>query len=327
MARLRSWWKRPWLRRSRSKKTEPIDLAPSDAAWAYHDLGHRLLDAVESLCEYPDRREGALVLLRETVLLGLAARVVRVDPAALPWVEQATEAMLWTRFTETQAGRELLERFGTTEASVAREAVVDGRGHQLVRVASSRRDWRVRVLRRLAHQLLHGLERERYGMAWAHTRRRLRIAALVLILIGPLAVVWLMTAAPVPTKNLAAGKPVTPSSQYKLDYYPPEKLVDGDRDEIGFHTDLEDNPKVTIDLLRPETVSRMVVVNRQDMLQERAVPLIIETSEDGTTYRPFARRDEEFMVWEAKGQPVRARYVRLWVPKRIEFHLNEVEIY
>jgi hypothetical protein len=211
---------------------------------------------------------------------------------------------------------------------LARDALVNARLADLARLGQKDQLRRKRALGRLVVDLVQGLEREATAVAWVRTVRRLRVAALglVLVALGLGAAQWGRALTPSGERNLAWGKPVTASSYYKDEPYSPTRLVDGNRRALGFHTEWQENPMVTIDLLALETVRRVVVYNRNDY-RERAVPLVVETSSDGKTYQQFARRDETFAVWEARGRPVRARYVRLRVTGHTCFHLNEVEVY
>ena len=84
---------------------------------------------------------------------------------------------------------------------------------------------------------------------------------------------------------------------------------------------------MTIDLGKVQRISRVVVYNRADCCQERAVPLKIEVSKDGGQYRQVAERKEQFEKWKADFPPTDARYVRLTHLSAMAFHLSEVEVY
>lgn len=116
-------------------------------------------------------------------------------------------------------------------------------------------------------------------------------------------------------------------SYFEPERVQPGRLVDGNTDDLGFHTILEDDPWVTIDLLEPRPIARVVVHNRISH-RERTLPLLIEASVDGNHFLQFARRYEVFEKWTARRkETVRARWVRLRVEKRTYFHLNEVEVF
>jgi hypothetical protein len=130
--------------------------------------------------------------------------------------------------------------------------------------------------------------------------------------------------------NVALNKPVTPSS-YK--HNPPDghELVDGQPiSSFGIHTNIEDSPRVTIDLLRPYTITSVKVYNRGDGWFDDSLPLVVELSADGQNYYPIGRRETHFdqdPPWVIDAQKHRARYVRLRVDRRSYLALSEVEVF
>ncbi|MEW5851318.1 MAG: discoidin domain-containing protein [Myxococcota bacterium] len=126
--------------------------------------------------------------------------------------------------------------------------------------------------------------------------------------------------------NLARGRPVTTSSEF-----PPHPgragVVDGVLDVMGFCTNNEDRPWVQVDLGAVQSVREVHVYNRSDCCSERAIPLAVEVSEDGRSWREVAKRQDVFDVWKHRFEPVRARHVRLRLLGRNHLHLNEVEVY
>jgi hypothetical protein len=129
-------------------------------------------------------------------------------------------------------------------------------------------------------------------------------------------------------KNLAEGKPWRASSTYAICH--PERIDCGGRTAIFFHTLEEDEPWVEFDLQAPTQFSKIVVHNRRDgpaFIAERAVPLVIEVGDDQKTWKEIARRDETFMEWTAKFEPVTARYLRLRTPHKTYLHLESVKVY
>jgi hypothetical protein len=127
--------------------------------------------------------------------------------------------------------------------------------------------------------------------------------------------------------NLALHRPVTISSNEKAARVRTRALVDGDRKNLGFHTMKGRQQWVVIDLEDVETITTINVYNRFDCCQERAVPLRLEVSTDGTTYTLVGRRKETFTVWTTKLPPTPARFVRLTNESNNFFHLSEVEVY
>jgi hypothetical protein len=75
-----------------------------------------------------------------------------------------------------------------------------------------------------------------------------------------------------------------------------------------------------------KTVKRVEIKNRTDCCGDRAVPLVVEVSQDDKTWTQVARREAEFADWTAKFPKTKARYVRLRVARVAMLHLDEVKI-
>ena len=129
--------------------------------------------------------------------------------------------------------------------------------------------------------------------------------------------------------NLALHQPVTMSSRYADGNvgHDPRALVDGDTQNLGFHTDRGGSQHVIIDLGNEHPIRRVVAYNRSDCCAAKAVPLAIEVSTDGAAYQEVAQRQRTFDVWTATFSPVPARYVKLVNSSGGYFHLAEVEVY
>jgi hypothetical protein len=101
----------------------------------------------------------------------------------------------------------------------------------------------------------------------------------------------------------------------------------------GFHTENENHPWWQIDLGEATVLERLVVYNRCD-LAERASRLVALLSEDGTHFEQVYRHDGTVFYGHTDNKPLEiplngrnARYVRLQLPGKSYFHLDEVEIY
>lgn len=95
---------------------------------------------------------------------------------------------------------------------------------------------------------------------------------------------------------------------------------------VFFHTMVEDSPFVSFDLARVVDVRAVTVLNRGDCCDERALPMVIEVSEDNVSWREVAQRTETFHRWEARFARTAARWVRLRSTRRTHLHLESVEI-
>lgn len=130
--------------------------------------------------------------------------------------------------------------------------------------------------------------------------------------------------------DLAKDKPFRQSSMWNNVRCDPDHGVCGPlRTRIFFHTLDDPSPWVEIDLGEPKTFSRLTIVNRKDEgLQHRAVPLVIEVSDDQQTWKQVARQDEVFDTWEPKLEaPVKARFVRARADRKTWLHLEALKVH
>ena len=96
--------------------------------------------------------------------------------------------------------------------------------------------------------------------------------------------------------------------------------------DLVFHTNYEDRPSLTIDLLAFRSIHTVGITNRSDCCSLRCIPLFVEVAGEDGRFVEVARREEPFDVWNATFPPQRARYVRLHVGAPTYFHLKEIEI-
>ncbi len=109
---------------------------------------------------------------------------------------------------------------------------------------------------------------------------------------------------------------------------------DGIKDgQWGFHTQHEDRPWWQIDLGRLYELDCLHLYNRTEFAP-RAARLLVLVSEDGLHFRQVYQHDGTVFLGHADGKPLKvplpavaARFVRLQLPGRDYFHLDEVEIY
>ena len=106
---------------------------------------------------------------------------------------------------------------------------------------------------------------------------------------------------------------------------PKKRRCAGAPTAIFFHTNEESEPSIVYDLGQVKSPRRIEVTNRRDNnLAMRAVPLIVQASVDGVTWRELARREYWFDVWRADFPATRARYLKLSVGRRSMLHLERV---
>ncbi len=97
----------------------------------------------------------------------------------------------------------------------------------------------------------------------------------------------------------------------------------------GFHTALEENPWWQVDLGRSYAIDRVVITNRGDGVGERAARVQVWLSGDGKDFRQIYQHDGTPFLKDLTVplNGASARYVRLRLPGRNYFHLDEVEVY
>jgi hypothetical protein len=152
--------------------------------------------------------------------------------------------------------------------------------------------------------------------------RRAAVVVSAVYVLGSIAAAHLLP------KNVALEKPVHPSSSRHGDGH---ELVDGEIATVpGVLTNVEESPSVVIDLVDTYAVDEIRVHNRIDQAFDDSLPLVVEVSADGATFKQLGRRDDHFAAdppWTLKTHREPARLVRIKVMKRGYLALSEVEVY
>jgi hypothetical protein len=101
----------------------------------------------------------------------------------------------------------------------------------------------------------------------------------------------------------------------------------------GFHTADEEKPWWQLDLGRPTAIDRVVLYNRTD-LAERTARIMVLLSDDGKAFHQVYQHDGTVFYGFSDKKPLvvalhgrQGRYLRLQLPGRSYFHLDEVEVY
>ncbi|HYQ17176.1 MAG TPA: discoidin domain-containing protein [Polyangiaceae bacterium] len=194
--------------------------------------------------------------------------------------------------------RELLSREATTTEPMPKGA-----------------DVRAATLAAFTTRLIAELERPARDTTRWRLVRTARIAAGIFV-VGSL--LWLGLSYSLRSPNLVPSAQRTLSSQ----------IVDCAGGACGsaiFHTNDEVHPWVRYDFGSPRQLHSVSVENRTDCCTERAVPLVVETSDDAKSWTERVRTDVPFVHWSSS-LDARARYVRLRIDGRSILHLNEVVI-
>jgi hypothetical protein len=144
--------------------------------------------------------------------------------------------------------------------------------------------------------------------------------------------------------NISRGRPASQSSISPTHSFGKTVELDAARGVDGivsetyrFRTDEEDQPWWQVDLGAIAHIGGVIVYNVVEPLElvQRAVPIAILLSSDGTAWRMAYRgyRDEIFggadgkpLRWQPEN-PVQARYVRIQATRRTVLHLSQVEVF
>jgi hypothetical protein len=96
--------------------------------------------------------------------------------------------------------------------------------------------------------------------------------------------------------------------------------------DLVFHTNFEERPSLTIDLLALRSIHAVGITNRSDCCDSRCIPLFVEVAGEDGRFVEVARREKAFDVWNVTFPSQKARYVRLHVGTPTFFHLKEIQI-
>lgn len=320
-AKARSGGVLEWLTRRQSIKSalaashqpDTSELAWLSRSRAFAELADRALDPVEPLRQ-GSGAPAALSLYRQSAWLALLGQ--QASPRGLPLAD-ALAALSEDRLLFAAGGSAglahvrylLLERASIDDALLPDEKIAED----------------AKSLRTFTYALLDAKLGPAQRVAELKAQRAVRLLlSTALITLLTILAVWgvrRMTTAP----DLAANKPWKASSQF-LPCYPAQHRCGEAHTDIFFHTNEENNPWLQIDLKAKTRFSRIEVVNRRDCCSDRAVPLVIEVSQDGEKWREIARQAASFREWETNVAPVEARYVRARSLKRTWLHLERFSL-
>ena len=132
-------------------------------------------------------------------------------------------------------------------------------------------------------------------------------------------------------RNLPAG--------HNLPVVTPEQDAPGACDGVrngkyGFHTSLDEEPWWQVDLLAPVPLEEVLIFNRSDGSEGRALKLKVLLSDDGENWNQVYQHDGTLFLGHKDNKPLsvrlekaKARYLRIQLPGKTYLHLDEVEIY
>jgi len=314
------------LGRAGQRALEPIWLGealgraralPAERAERIRSLGaaaHRRARAAGAL-RHDEHDVAALGLEREAALLAIAALAAAHSEhdGDLPSPARARALLeeLAPKLRAAPAGIELAREVLLADDALSLDALTPAR-------ARAARASSVKLLSWLLGNVEVRAPRE---LRWA---RVLRVAAAVLVALGalPLGVWWILK-----PPNLALHHPVAISAQ-RPGSGAPAALTDGViREQRPVLTLDQDSPWARVDLLDPSSL-RSVVVHAPSNAPQPMLPLVLEISDDDSTFAEVATRAQPIDGhWRIDLDGRKARYVRLRHPGPGSLALNEIEVF
>jgi hypothetical protein len=319
-----------WLRRffwldERVTEAKKASFGPNSPGFSEFEMAKQVHAGVVQIGETGESNGAVLMLERIEVLALSQSHLLH---AGLPCVGRAhlTEA----DFEKLRTLPRFLEVWN--ELSIAQQnaltvALGPDAERGVIGLDAKNRRYLASGLRKLSSVLTDPLEFEANRVGRVLFIRWARIGAAAVAALGLVLSMYGAYAKATAKPNLALHRPVTISSQFPGEGTDHSLLVDGDTTNLGFHTGAGPNQFCTIDLGSVKAISKVVVTNRADCCQERAVPLNLEVSVDGVNYRKVAERRDLFDSWSAENLNTKARYVKLTLGSSNFLHLSEVEVY
>ena len=240
-----------------------------------------------------------------------ALRVQNPSSEANPetvWATASSAALGCLAATESE-----LEQIGTALRSSFIE-LADGSPEAQRRTAD--------LLRRSATRLVTNGERVLWQLEWSKLKRVVRVALVVVFAVVP--IVLLLALRP-EKPDLAKGKPWHTSSVL-AECHPEKSECAGAQLDIIFHTKEDPSPWFEYDFGSPLAFSSLTVQNRSDY-SDRAVPLVVEVSNDDKKFSEIARRTDTFSTWKPSFPTQHARYLRLRVARQSMLHLEAIKVH
>jgi hypothetical protein len=219
---------------------------------------------------------------------------------------------------------EVIERAAAElELSATRiESALCASAHELLCVPSAER----RPLALAIQQICSAVIGSRIASAELGARRELqRVTRNIVTLLGAVGFASLAVQYWHVHGDLARGKTWRASSEL-VNCRPIAKGGCAGRPSIFFHTKEEQNPWIEYDLGVPTKLSRVIVENATDGLRERAIPLVVEISDNQKDWSEVARITRTFESWTPSFPEVSARYVRFRAARVTYLHLSQIEI-
>lgn len=290
-----------------------------------HELGGRALEPQEPL---PSGNGDAIAceLYRESLEWSLAAHqeqgVGTTKSSSISTSRDLGE--LWDAadptFLTKMAGK-------GPEASKLRGEVVGRTFRDFAELESAEQARLGRALRLSAENATTALDATQNELDRIWLRRVVRLGALALAVVALVILISKTTSWAETGKDLASDADWSVSSLYVAEPGCPAPSQECAASPNFFiHTNQEESPWLMFDMKAPKSISAVRVDNRLDCCYDRAIPLIVEVSDDAKTWKEVARRTTDFSSWKAEFPTTRTRYVRLRIPKLTNLHFSRVRL-
>ncbi len=292
---------------------------PTKPGFAWFDVARQLCDDVDDLGEVG--KSSLAVLLLDSARVGLLVRA-HLEREGLPFGAGSFAEADWANVLRLPATTPAFAKLTVAQNATLTAMLGPNRDASLARLVGEERESFASAVHGLARGLSEPLELQANRLGSALFARWPRVTVAVLLLALFLVAAGILLDKEFGKPNIALHCPVTTSSQYPSQGTDHSLLVDGDREDLGFHTGSGGQQWVVIDLGWIRKFNKVVVYNRSDGYQERAVPLKLEVSKDNKNFTLLRERKETFDRWTARGLHAEGRYVRLSNTPPKFFHLS-----
>ena len=311
-----------WLDQ-RVAEARQMTFGAQQPGWAEYDAARHVREGVVQIGETGQSSWAVLLLERTAASLLVRAHAARngIDISKGSYADAD-----WERAKKVPIIEESWNNLSAIQVSALAESLGPDGEHATANFTLPQRKSFALGLHNFVKALAEPLEFEanRLGRALFARYTRLAVATVgAIILVG---VIVNSFGSRLEKTNIALHRAVEVSSQYPGAGEDHSLLVDGDRTNLGFHTNCEGAQFVIVDLGAVRKFDKVIVYNR-DEFQERAIPLYLEVSSDKQSFKQLAVRKEVFDKWTASGLGAQGRYVRLRNTPPNCFHLSEIEVY
>jgi len=311
---------------------------------------HRsIVQAKREAKELPPRQRDLLERARSALLAARDAREpagpLENGPAFAPALELCRESVYWAlAYREARAGAETVaenaapelgELWARADRGFLLRAAGDPGGLAIVEHALARASFSALAelpepeqrallprVQRFAATLLGSVDAPDNTLLRLRAERARRLGAVLFVLVVAFVGAIVGSRAYEDRIDIARGKAWKTSSTMAGCRSPKQSC--GETPMYFFHTLEEQNPWVEIDLGSRQAVSAVRILNRKDCCPDRAIPLVVELSDDRVKYREVGRRTRPFMTHRMDFPRQSARYVRVRALKKTWLHFRGV---